>query len=83
LEKPLAIRKFHFPLQLLYTFLGICPGHKHLCITWFFASLLVNSEALVGAFPPPGVGEKKRVGGEKVRHLDTEVFQNLEFSMSR
>lgn len=49
----------------------------------FSQSLLVNSEALVGAFPPPGVGEKKRVGGEKVRHLDTEVFQSLELSMSR
>lgn len=26
LKSPWQLRKFHFPLSLLYTFLGICPG---------------------------------------------------------
>lgn len=63
-RRPWQLRKFHFPLQLLYTFSGVCPGHKYLCITWIFIETSYKIWDPGGYISALGVGQEREWKGE-------------------
>lgn len=63
-KSPWQLRKFHSPLQLLYTFPSVCPGHKYLCITWIFMETSYKIWDPGGCIYTLGMGQEREWKGE-------------------